>query len=267
MTENSSNFDILTKEGILSHIKPEFSLPQIQVFDTVTSTNLLAKEAGVSGLPHGSIIVASHQTAGRGRLGRTFYSPSASGIYMSTLLRPTLSLEETTLITTCAAVSVCEAIEALTDLSPKIKWVNDIFINGKKVCGILTESVLSTSGSIDFSVLGIGINVYPPENGFPDDISNIATALFTEPVYGFRNRLVAEIYNSFMSHYDSLSTRAHIPLYKSRCFVLNKPISVISNGTSTPATALDIDNDCRLLVKYENGSQEYLSSGEISIRV
>ena len=264
----TQNFDSLFSDGIKSFILPEFLPASVDVYDTVSSTNTLMKQEGHS-LPHGSITVASHQSLGRGRLGRAFFSPSASGIYMSILLKPSFSVSETPLITTCAAVSVCEAIESLSEVKPKIKWVNDIFVNDKKVCGILTESVFSPDGNLDFCVLGIGINVYPPECGFPDDILSIAGHVFNKSEESLKNRLVAAVYNSFMQHYKTITSRSYIEEYKKRCFILGKRINVISHTSSSPvsALALDIDNDCRLLVKYDDSSTQYLSTGEIIIRL
>ncbi len=264
----AEGFDILSRDGISEFILPELLPSHIEVHDTISSTNAVMKQKGTS-LPHGSIIAASHQTTGRGRLGRSFFSPSASGIYMSILTKPSLSPSEITLVTTCAAVSVCEAIESLCDIKPEIKWVNDIFVNDRKVCGILTESVFSPSGNLEFCVLGIGINVYPPINGFPEDILPIAGHIFDKPQKALRSHLTAAVYNSFMQNYSFLTSRSYINEYRKRCFVLGKRINVISAASSAPipALALDIDDDCRLLVQYDDSSTEYLSTGEISIRL
>lgn len=264
--EHTPTVDILSTDELRKYISPKYASPSVEVFDEITSTNTVMKERAVCGALHGSIIAASQQSCGRGRLGRSFFSPSASGIYMSILLRPSISPADAPLITTAAAVAVCEAIESLCDAHPQIKWVNDIFINDKKVCGILTESSLSSSGCLDFVVLGIGINVYPPAGGFPEDISSIAGSVFTAVSPSLKNRLAASVYNAFMEHYSSLTEKNYVDSYRRRCMVIGKKINVISNGISTPAHALSLDDDCRLLVRYDDGNESLLSSGEISIR-
>ena len=146
--------------------------------------------------------------------------------------------------------------------------MNDILVNGKKVCGILTEASLDVeSGALSYAVLGIGVNVYPPVGGFPADIKNKAGALCDTKQPGLKNRLAAEIITRFFSYYSSLAAKTYLEPYRSRCIVPGKNITVLSGGRETPAYAVMIDDDCRLLVRYDDGSEEYLSSGEISIRL
>lgn len=260
--------DVLSSAEIEKHLTSLKGKLNIEVKKTVTSTNALLKEKAAAGADEGTVLVALSQTAGRGRFTRSFFSPLDSGIYMSILLRPRISAENATLITTAAAVAVAEAAENLSGRKTGIKWVNDVLVNGKKICGILTEASLNIeSGELDYAVLGIGLNVYEPENGFPDEIKNIAGAIFKERGAGQKSRLAAAVLEGFNKYYESLSERSFLNAYKERCIVLGKQINVLSQDGSRPATALDIDENCRLYVKYSDGSQSLLSSGEVSIKI
>ncbi len=256
----------LNKEGILSCLK-NHSKFDVCVLDTVDSTNNLLKAMAKEGRKEGTVIIADSQTGGRGRYDRKFYSPKGTGIYMSILLKPRLKAKDSVLITAAAAVAVNEAILKLFQKETYIKWVNDLFLNGKKVCGILTEGALNTETlRLNWAVLGIGINVYEPENNFHDEIKNIAGAIESERQPDLRNRLCAEIINRFFYYYEKIEKREFLDIYRQKSCVLGKEIEVLKNENNLKATALDIDNDCRLLVSYENGSKEYISSGEISIK-
>lgn len=240
----------------------------IEVKETVTSTNALLKEKAALGADEGTVLVALSQTAGRGRFSRKFFSPADSGIYMSILLRPRISAENAALITTAAAVAVAEAAENLSGRKTGIKWVNDVLIEGKKICGILTEASLNIeSGALDYAVLGIGLNAYEPTGGFPDEIKNIAGAIFKERNDGLRSKLTAAVLESFFKYYKDISERKYLKAYRERCIVLGKQINVLSSSGARPATALDIDENCRLRVKYQNGEETLLSSGEVSIKI
>ncbi len=231
----------------------------ITVYESTDSTNTRLKEAAKEGAANGTVIIAENQTAGRGRLGRQFFSPSQSGIYMSILLRPTEEVD-TALLTARTAVAVCEALETVSEKEFQIKWVNDIQKNGKKVCGILAEGG-TEQGELKYIIVGIGINVYPPENGFPPDIKNIATSVFETKKENAKNQIIAETLNRFFVYDDSFILK-----YKEKSSVIGKQITVHQNGTVKNAFALDIDKNCNLSVKYENGSTDTLSFGEISIK-
>lgn len=240
---------------------------QIQVEREVDSTNAVLRRQAMQGGKEGLVLIASAQTQGRGRLGRQFYSPADTGIYLSLLLRPVCAAEQAVSITTAAAVAVCEAIESLTDEQAQIKWVNDIFVSGKKVCGILTEAAMNLeSMRLDYAVLGIGINAYAPEEGFPDALREIAGALKSTREESFRSRLCAEILSRFWDCYTAPDANL-AERYRRRCFVCGKKITVHRGGTSVPATAIDITDNYSLRVRYEDGREEALSSGEISVRL
>ncbi len=259
-TINSQNILGLLKKGLEKKIK-------IEVLKKATSTNTLLKEAA-SEKDEGFVLIAGKQTAGKGRLGRSFYSPDDTGLYMSLLLKPSIKSEEAVLITTAAAVSVCEALEKAGVKNSQIKWVNDVFVDNKKVCGILTEASFNPQkGILDYVVLGVGINIYEPEGGFPEDIKDIAGAVFNEKKENLRNTIAGDFINSFMSYYENIAEKKYYSEYVRRNFVIGKNINVIRNGEATPAKALGIDENCGLSVEYENGKKEVLNSGEISVRI
>ncbi|MFE4712665.1 MULTISPECIES: biotin--[acetyl-CoA-carboxylase] ligase [unclassified Paenibacillus] len=266
----SPNTDILSAVAISNYLNMECNNLHIEVLKTVPSTNESVKKLALNGAAEGIVILSEEQTAGRGRKSRQFFSPSGTGIYMSILLRPKISAQDSFLLTTSAAVAVSMAIESVAHKDTQIKWVNDVFMDGKKVCGILTEAALSVeSGWLDYAVLGIGINVSLPSHGFPEEITDIATSVFSDDKNSgdLRNRLAAEILNNFMVFYTRLTDRLFLPEYKKRIFFLGKAVTVLKENKQCQATAIDIDDNCRLKVRYENGDEEYLSSGEVSIKV
>lgn len=237
-------------------------------FDTVDSTNAEAKRLATLGEPEGTVIIADHQTAGRGRFSRYFFSPEGTGLYMSIVLRPLLKPQDALLITTAAAVAVCRAADALFGLNTEIKWVNDIMLGGKKVCGILTESALDTkTGMLAWAVLGIGVNLCPPKDGFPRDIENTAGFLCNECDKNKKQTFAERIITEFFTYYEKLEDRLFFEEYRSRLTVTGKKINILRGDTSTPAVAVDIDKDFHLIAEYTDGKRESLSSGEVSIRL
>lgn len=263
----SVSTDILSAQGIEKYLLPVCSNLELQILPTAASTNALLREKANEGAKEGYVIIANAQSNGRGRFGRSFYSPEDTGIYMSLLLRPqNTATDQAVSFTTMAAVSACEAIETVSGKQPGIKWVNDIYLNGKKVSGILTEASISMeNGVIDFIVLGIGFNVYEPQNGFPEEIQQIAGAIFDEKRNDGKNALAAAFLNSFMSAYASWENMDYVEKYRARSIVKGKKITVLSSGGAKEALAVDVDSECHLIVQYEDGEIESLSSGEISI--
>jgi len=262
--------DILSVQGIQKYLNPVCSDIELMVLSTSDSTNALAREKAMAGAPEGYTIIANSQTNGRGRSGRTFYSPPDTGIYMSLILRPNYeSSRQAVKLTTMAAVAVCEAIEAASGKKAQIKWVNDIYVNEKKVCGILTEASFGLEdGFLEYVVLGIGMNVYLPEAGFPEEMKDIAGAVFDAEQNDGKNHLAAEVLNRFMTYYAAhQESSKYVERYRSRSLVIGREIQVLSPRESRKATALDIDKDCHLIVEYEDGKVESLSSGEISIKM
>lgn len=258
--------DVLSVHGIRSYLSSECSCLRPEVFVTVDSTNNVCREKASHGEEEGYVAVAGAQTSGRGRRGRSFYSPAGSGIYMSILLRPDGFTEEQLLkITTMAAVAVSDSIEKVSGKKAGIKWVNDILIDGKKVCGILSEAAYRADGSLDCVIVGIGINAYPPAGGFPAGISDTACSVFDYQSPGLKNELAAEVLNLFMHYYKS--GEDFTGEYRKNCVVPGSEISVIRPDKSVKAYALGLDDDLGLIVRYEDGTEDVLRSGEINIRL
>ncbi|MBQ9931769.1 MAG: biotin--[Firmicutes bacterium] len=257
-----------SEEGISRYLSSDTEQFQIRVLKSCTSTMTLLREEAVWGAQEGFVIAAESQTAGRGRLGRSFYSPEGTGIYMAILLRPQLPADQAVLITTAAAAAVAEALEALSGKNAGIKWVNDIFMDGKKVCGILTEASFDMEGGgLEYAILGIGVNAVTPKEGFPEELQGIAGAVFEESQADLRNRMAAEILNRFMPYYENLLDKAFLDSYRSRSIAVGQEVLILRRGEEIPAFAAGIDEHCRLMVRYPDGREESLSTGEISLRL
>ncbi len=240
----------------------------VEYYPAVTSTNDLVLEKGRQGEKEGLVVAANYQSDGRGRKNRVFYSPSDSGLYFSILLRPNIHYSKAVFITTAAAVSVCRAFERLYNIKADIKWVNDIFISSKKVCGILTEARINMeSSTVDYVVLGIGINLFEPYDNFPNDILESAGYIFKKDKFSSRMKteLCAEIINNFWENYKQLEEALFLQDYIDRSLVTGKNILVENNGKREKAYVLGIDNNFRLQVKYENGQCGFIDSGEVSL--
>lgn len=260
-----SNNDIISAQSISKYLRN--SGLELHVFPSVGSTNDVLKKFGSEGAPEGTVAISEEQTAGKGRLGRKFESPGRVGIYMSILLRPRFSAEESLSITTAAAVAVAGAIDEVTGERAKIKWVNDVYLHGYKVCGILTEASMSfESGGLDWVVLGIGINVIPPEGGFPENIRDVAGALFKEKCPAdTRSRLAAAVLDHFMGFYAALPEKTYMEEYKSRSLLDGVEISYSSGSRSERGTVIGIDDNAKLVVRLENGEEQAYSTGEVNI--
>lgn len=232
------------------------------------STNRYLKELAVEGAEEGTVVIADKQSAGRGRLGRSFFSPEEKGIYMSVLLRPEISLERSVLITSMAAVAVARAIEKVCSLPSKIKWVNDIFLNKKKVCGILTEAGIDAERqTLSYAVLGIGVNVGSME--FPEELREIATSVSNECGFAVKKEaLIDEILKELELWYPTLWDGSFLEESKARSILLGKEIRVMDamhpeGGYS--AKAVDLNELGNLIIE-RDGSRQVLNSGEVSIR-
>lgn len=259
--------DILSLQGVRRALGEDCRALTIDVLPTVESTNAHIRELARAQGGAERVLIAGEQTQGRGRRGRVFYSPKDTGIYLSLLLRPAgCTMQRATRFTAMAAAAVCEAIEAISGEQAQIKWVNDIYMRGKKVCGILTEaSVSMESGDAEFVVLGIGVNVYAPAGGFPEELRDIAGAVFETPQSDGKNRLAAEIIRRMMDAYAKMDFDRVAAVYRKHSMVLGKHVTVLPEDRS--AYAEDIDEDCRLLVRYEDGQRACLSCGEIRILI
>ena len=260
------NENTISESSIKSYMHMYAKEISIRTFEKTESTNTLAREFAERGHGQFTAIVAEEQTKGRGRLGRSFYSPAGSGIYMSLILRPTLQVEKALYITTAAAAASAEAIESVCGLKTEIKWVNDVLCEGKKVCGILTEGAFDQNGRLSYAILGIGVNVFPPKEGFPEEISGVASHLIDEPLYELRSRLAAEILERFIFYYSSIESKPFMKSYKKRLCWIGERVDVISGDTRTPATVIGLGDNLELEVAFDDGRRKMLSSGEVSIR-
>ena len=255
------DFLALNAEKIASFSKSDVI---VRVFDTIDSTNNEAKRMMEGGFCGKAIITSEEQTGGRGRLGRSFYSPASTGLYFTVIVPLCFLAEDATLLTPAAAVAVTRVLEKHFLCNLKIKWVNDIYKEGKKVCGILAEAVLNMEkgGFAGFAV-GIGINLSTAD--FPDDIANIAASF--DDNSADRNKISAEIAEELFSFAENLSAREFLQEYREHSYVTGKEIYFIRDGEKNNATALGIDNDGGLSVRLENGDVTVLRGGEITVRI
>jgi BirA family transcriptional regulator, biotin operon repressor / biotin---[acetyl-CoA-carboxylase] ligase len=261
--------DLLSEEAIVPLLSVALENKRIIAYKTIDSTNLEAKRIVNEDAAFEGVVVAEEQTKGRGRLGRVFFSPSESGLYMSLVLKPFADMDNATLITTAAAVAVCQAIEQLTDKKPQIKWVNDIFLDGRKICGILTEGIMDMeSGTIGTIILGIGVNFRHPEADFPEEIQHIAGTLFeAKNAELTRNQLAAEVINHFYGLYGNLASRSYLDEYRKRCFILGQQVSFQERKETFQAQAVAIDDNGGLVVAMPNGEEKTITFGEISVKL
>ena len=263
-----SRDDALSEESIRRYLRTDGL--QLQVLPVISSTNTVLKNMAEDGAEEGVCLIAGEQTAGRGRMGRSFYSPAGSGLYLSVLLRPAMNAADAVSITACAAVAVAEALESLAPVQAQIKWVNDVYVEGRKVCGILTEASLNgETGTVNYLVVGIGINTRPPEGGFPAELQGIAGDAFGEKIMpDLRCRLAAAVLDRLIGGYAHLREKPWLEEYRRRSLVTGKEIRMLMPGKEPEdGTAVGIADDFSLLVRKKDGSFRRLSSGEVSIRL
>ena len=239
---------------------------ELEIHEQLDSTNNRAKALASAGAPHGAAVIADSQTGGRGRLGRSFFSPEHSGVYLTVILRPDCAPERANLLTSLAAVAAARAVEKVADADVKIKWVNDLYLNDKKICGILTEAGFGMeAGRLEYAVTGIGINVNRME--FPPDLRETATSIGNETgVSPDRNRLIAEILNELDALYGDLETGAFLEESRRRSNVTGRTVTVIEGGRQYPARAVEIDDQGRLVIETETG-RTCLNYGEVSLKL
>ena len=243
---------------------------EIIYLDEVDSTNTYLKQLANDGAPHGTVVIANAQTGGRGRMERGFVSEAGKGLFFSLLLRPTGdAVRNLTMLTSFVAVCVCEAIAAVTGIEAQIKWVNDILVEDRKLCGILLEmSAGCEPGTVDYVVVGVGINVGYQAADFPVDLRDRVTslAMLTDQPLS-RDRLAAALIDSLARMYASLSDpAAYLAAYRARSATVGREVLVLRGGDSRPAFAERIGDDCGLIVRYPDGTRETLTYGETSIR-
>ena len=236
-------------------------------FETIDSTNTYLKQLAEAGAEGGTAVIAHSQTGGRGRLGRSFHSPAGSGIYLSYLLRPNCKPEGLMHLTCAVAVAMCDAVEKATGLRPGIKWTNDLVWQKRKLGGILTELGFE-NGLVSYAVVGIGINCTQTEEDFPRELRSIATSL--SAVSGKAvdmAELEEQMLAALQTMAESLDRKEDIlRRYRSDCVTLGQQVCVVRADEVTYGTALDVDGDGALVVRFEDGSVRAVSSGEVSVR-
>lgn len=260
--------DYLDQKAILKYYHGQEKL-MIELHETISSTNDRAKSLAEIGAPEWTVVLSEMQSLGRGRLGKSFYSPKGSGIYLSVILRPKLAVEEATLLTLLGASVVCEVIEETLALKSQIKWVNDIFIEGKKVSGILTEGSLSLESRIlDYLVLGIGINITLDQN-LPSELKTIVGSLFGEktPPDDFRNYFIGTLLTKLSQHYLVFEKGEFIKYYREHLMILDQWVDLHQGKLVEEVKVLELDDKGALIVETKEGLKKKVTSGEVSLRL
>ena len=258
------------KDAVLAALSPAYPWKDlIQYFPVIGSTNDVLKALAKQGAPHGTAILAGSQTGGHGRMGRSFHSPEGMGIYLSILFRPDCAPTELMHLTCAVAVAMCDAVETVTGLRPGIKWTNDLVYGKQKLGGILTELGLSPKGTVDWCLMGIGINCRQQEADFPEEIRKIAASLDMVTGHQHDPALLAAAMLESLYRMDTRLLRekdAILASYRRDCVTIGQEISVVRGDEIRHGKALDVDHDGALVVKYDDGSVAAVNSGEISIR-
>ena len=237
-------------------------------YSTIDSTNTRAKEMARDGAPQGTVLIAGHQTGGRGRMGRTFQSPEGMGVYLSVILRPKCKPEELMHLTCAAGTAMVKAVEAVSGIRPGLKWINDLVVGTKKLGGILVEMSVD-KGLVDYAVIGIGINCLQGEEDFHPEIREMAISLSlasgkTVPPEKLAAAMVDALWDMSKSLFSEKTQL--MQLYKENCITLGKDIQVLRGDSVRSAKAVDLDEDGGLVVEYADGTRETVASGEVSIR-
>lgn len=242
---------------------------EVVCLDEVDSTNEEVKRRALAGAEAGLVVTAEEQTAGKGRRGRGFQSLSGKGLYLSVLLKPNVPLDRVSQLTAWAAVAVCRAVEAVCDVKPRIKWPNDVLVDGKKLCGILTEmGVEGETGALSYVVVGMGTNVSQTAEDFGEELSGIATSLRILGAKATRRELalalIRELDNMNAAFPDGWEE--YLTDYRARCVTLGKEVKLIRSDGEEQARAEMVTGEFKLVVRHWNGMLETISSGEVSVR-
>ena len=258
------------KHEILSHLSPEYPWKdRFDFLDTVNSTNTRLKAMAMDGAPHGTVVAADRQTGGRGRLGRVFLSPAGVGMYLSILLRPQCEPGALMHLTCASAVAMCDAVETAVGVRPRIKWTNDLLYGKRKLAGILSELGFTSQGTVDYAIVGIGVNCCQKPEDFPPEILGTACSLQTmtgKPID--RARVAAAMMDAlFRMDKDLFSGKeALLAQYRRDCVTIGREISLVRGDSIRHGKALDVDDEGALIVAFPDGHTEAVSCGEVSIR-
>ncbi len=258
------------KNEILSHLSPQYSWGELLTFLPETdSTNTQLKRLAQAGAPQGTALVAGHQTGGRGRRGRSFYSPEGVGIYLSILLRPACQADQLMHLTCATGVAMCDCLEGLTGQRPGIKWTNDLVWGTRKLGGILTELGFTPQGALDYAIIGIGINCRQTPEDFPPDIRDMAGSLAMMSGKEIdRARVAAAMLDALFQMNETLLTgqQAMFAQYRRDCVTLGRQVSLVRGEEVRHACALTVDDSGALVVRFPDGHLEAVNSGEVSVR-
>ena len=265
----TSSPDALVEREIRRRLSPAVACPDLRCLEEIDSTNSYLKREALSGAPHGTVAVANSQTAGRGRMARSFRSPPGKGVYLSILLRPHLPPSDLMGATGMAAVAVCNALERTAGIRPGIKWTNDLVLSGRKICGILTEMAMETeSGLTQYLVIGAGVNVRHTPEDFGPEVSQMAASLAQEGYSVSRSALAAAMIEELFRLSDALGgdTAPWVDAYRRSCVNIGKPVRLMWTGRQVRGEAIDIDGQFGLVVRLEDGSKTTVRTGEVSVR-
>ena len=259
--------DTLSKYRINSNLKTSFIGKELKILPTIPSTNQYLKEINHENIENGYVIIANEQTKGRGRKSREFISIRDEGIYLSLLLKINGQHCDIRLLTICSAIAVTNAIKNICKINTTIKWVNDIYYKNKKICGILTEAILSGElQELDSVIIGIGINT----GNIPLEIKDFATSIKKETgKSGIRNELIAELLNQFekiyLDYINNNNIKNIIQDYEKKLFIKNQQVTIINPNSEYLATVIGIDETGALIVKNNKGVIQHISTGEIKL--
>ena len=255
-----SENDVISEDEIKYYLKEYSNDINIIIYDSVDSTNNMLKRMFIDGIPNNTLIIADEQTNGKGRFGRSFYSPAKTGLYFSLLIKPELNTSTAVLITGVIAVATCRAIETLTGKHPGIKWINDIYMDNKKIAGILTEASSGfESGKFDYIIIGVGINL--STDNFPDELAEIAGSLNSDIS---KNQLIGDILYNFYKIYYSLPDTEYMKEYRKYSILINHDISYNIENVTYSGKVIGIDDFGGLIISNSNGITT-LKSGEVTI--
>lgn len=274
----SSGYDIISEKSgyrlsesnsrpLLCELRRKTNCENIIMLDLTESTNDYAKSLALNGAEEKTAVFALGQSKGKGRLGRSFVS-NKGGLYFSVVLRPRLSADEIMLITVAAAVAVCKALRNAVNKDFLIKWVNDIYLSDKKVCGILTEgSFNAETASLEYAVLGIGVNLASVEEKLPDELKQTVGSVFENENVSSKiySDIASDIYNGFFKYYSNIKDRSFMEYYKSHSYLDGKTVSFLKDGKPHTALVLGITDNAGIILK-EGNTETVLNAGEVSVK-
>lgn len=257
----------LCKEFISAELTTSYIGKNIIVLDETDSTNNYAKKLASTGAENGTAVIADHQISGKGRLGRKFVSPSGKGLYVSIIIRPKWEIEAAQLITACTACAASEAVEKVCGHEADIKWVNDLYMNGKKICGILTEASISLeTKSLDYAIIGIGINVLSAKDCLDSELLSVASSIEDEAkVKISRNKLCSAVLNELEIYLNDMESRNFLGFYRAHEILIGNEITANINGAQISGKAVGIDDNACLIMELPDGTRKNINSGEASL--